>query len=184
MTFASWYLVQCPMRRRLALISAIALITHTSPSSGSAAEHVASPSVLDIQQSLLFVPDRMTHYHVPGLSAACIHNGTVEWTQAFGVNLWFTKKSRLRRRRPLTLWQPCGPILWGQGARRPQDVECCGAMSASQGYESSWVLKVMMGNEAKKEARFEPVGAPAKRVSDRPQLQLHQLLQLLVIVWF
>src|SRR5262249_52896144 len=28
---------------------------------------------------------RMAHYHVPGLSIACIHNGTVEWTQAFGV---------------------------------------------------------------------------------------------------
>lgn len=27
----------------------------------------------------------MAHYHVPGLSLACIHNGTVEWAQAFGV---------------------------------------------------------------------------------------------------
>jgi CubicO group peptidase (beta-lactamase class C family) len=27
----------------------------------------------------------MAHYHVPGLSLACIHNGTVAWTQAFGV---------------------------------------------------------------------------------------------------
>jgi CubicO group peptidase (beta-lactamase class C family) len=35
--------------------------------------------------SLRFVPDRMAHYRVPGLSLACIHNGTVEWTQAFGV---------------------------------------------------------------------------------------------------
>ena len=61
------------------LLSAIALITHASPPSGS-----ASPSVEDIQQSLRFVPARMAHYHVPGLSLACIHNGTVEWTQAFG----------------------------------------------------------------------------------------------------
>lgn len=61
------------------LLSAIALITHASPPSGS-----ASPSVGDIQQSLRFVPARMAHYHVPGLSLACIHNGTVEWTQAFG----------------------------------------------------------------------------------------------------
>jgi CubicO group peptidase (beta-lactamase class C family) len=37
------------------------------------------------EQSLRFVPDRMAHYHVPGLSLACIHNGTVEWTQVFGV---------------------------------------------------------------------------------------------------
>jgi CubicO group peptidase (beta-lactamase class C family) len=35
--------------------------------------------------SLHFVPDRMAHYRVPGLSLACIHNGTVNWTQAFGV---------------------------------------------------------------------------------------------------
>jgi CubicO group peptidase (beta-lactamase class C family) len=27
----------------------------------------------------------MAHYHVPGLSLACILNGAVEWTQAFGV---------------------------------------------------------------------------------------------------
>ena len=37
------------------------------------------------EQSLRFVPDRMAHYRVPGLSLACIHNGTVEWTRAFGV---------------------------------------------------------------------------------------------------
>jgi CubicO group peptidase (beta-lactamase class C family) len=27
----------------------------------------------------------MAHYHVPGLSLAFIHNGTVDWTRAFGV---------------------------------------------------------------------------------------------------
>ncbi|PYY12573.1 MAG: penicillin-binding protein [Acidobacteria bacterium] len=48
-------------------------------------ERVASPSAQDIQQSLRFVPDRMAHYHVPGLSLACIHNGIVQWAQAFGV---------------------------------------------------------------------------------------------------
>ena len=37
------------------------------------------------EQSLRFVPDRMAHYRVPGLSLACIHNGTVEGTQVFGV---------------------------------------------------------------------------------------------------
>jgi CubicO group peptidase (beta-lactamase class C family) len=35
--------------------------------------------------SLRFVPDRMAHYRVAGLSLAYIHNGTVMWTQAFGV---------------------------------------------------------------------------------------------------
>ena len=69
----------------LGLFSAIALVGQTIPLSGTAAKRVASPSVQDIQQSLRFVPDRMAHYHVPGLSLACIHNGTVEWTQAFGV---------------------------------------------------------------------------------------------------
>ena len=39
----------------------------------------------DIGQSLRFVPDRMAYYHVRGLSLACIRNGAVEWTQAFGV---------------------------------------------------------------------------------------------------
>src|SRR5260221_9011911 len=74
--------------RRLALsglLSVIALISQTSPPSGTAGERVASPSVQDIQQSLRFVPDRMAHYHVPGLSLAFIHNDTVGWTQAFGV---------------------------------------------------------------------------------------------------
>ena len=74
--------------RRLALsglLSVIALISQTSPPSGTAGERVAPPSVQDIQQSLRFVPDRMAHYHVPGLSLAFIHNGTVGWTQAFGV---------------------------------------------------------------------------------------------------
>lgn len=37
------------------------------------------------EESLRFVPDRMTHYHVPGLSLAFVHAGTVAWTQAFGV---------------------------------------------------------------------------------------------------
>jgi CubicO group peptidase (beta-lactamase class C family) len=76
------------VNRRLALsglFSAIALIAHASPPSGTAVERVASPSLQDIQQSLRFVPDRMAHYHVPGLSLACIRNGTVEWTQAFGI---------------------------------------------------------------------------------------------------
>ena len=67
------------------LLSAIALITPTSPPLSTAVEGVTSPSVQDIQQSLLFVPDRMAHDHVPGLSLACIHNGTVAWTQTFGV---------------------------------------------------------------------------------------------------
>jgi CubicO group peptidase (beta-lactamase class C family) len=67
------------------LFTAIALVSQTIPLSGTAAERVASPSVQDIQQSLHFIPDRMAYYHVPGLSLACIHNGTVEWTQAFGV---------------------------------------------------------------------------------------------------
>jgi CubicO group peptidase (beta-lactamase class C family) len=66
------------VNRRLALsalLSAVALITHTT-----------ALSTQQVEQSLLrFVPNRMAHYHVPGLSLACIHNGTVEWTQAFGV---------------------------------------------------------------------------------------------------
>jgi CubicO group peptidase (beta-lactamase class C family) len=66
------------------LFSAIALIIYATLPSGSVAERVA-PSMENIQQSLRFVPDRMAHYHVPGLSLACIHNGTVAWTQAFGV---------------------------------------------------------------------------------------------------
>jgi CubicO group peptidase (beta-lactamase class C family) len=67
------------------LFTAIALITQMRPPSVTAVERGASPSAQDIQQSLLFVPDRMAHHHVPGLSLACIHNGTVAWTQAFGV---------------------------------------------------------------------------------------------------
>ena len=76
------------VNRRLALsglFSAIALTSQTIPLSGTAAERVAAPSVQDIQQSLVFVPGRMAHYHIPGFSVACIHNGSVEWTQAFGV---------------------------------------------------------------------------------------------------
>src|SRR5580693_8750094 len=76
----------CELVMRLsALLSAIALITFTTLASGTAAERVTSPSVQDIQQSLRFAPGRMARYHVPGLSLACIHNGTVEWTQALGV---------------------------------------------------------------------------------------------------
>jgi CubicO group peptidase (beta-lactamase class C family) len=76
------------VNRRLALsglLSAIAVIAHASPPSGTAVKPVASPSVQDIQQSLRFVPNRMARYHIRGLSLACIHNGTVAWTQAFGV---------------------------------------------------------------------------------------------------
>src|SRR5258707_13207845 len=64
---------------------AIALIATQTPRSGTVEERVASPSAQDIRQSLLFVPDRMAHYHVLGLSLACIHNGTLEWAQTFGV---------------------------------------------------------------------------------------------------
>jgi len=66
------------VNRRLALsglFSTIALITHTT-----------ALSAQQVEQSLLrFVPNRMARYHIPGLSLACIHNGTVEWTQAFGI---------------------------------------------------------------------------------------------------
>jgi CubicO group peptidase (beta-lactamase class C family) len=76
----------CELVMRLsALFTAIALITQMSPPSVTAVERGASPSVQDIQQSLLFVPNRMAYQHVPGLSLACIHNGSVAWTQAFGV---------------------------------------------------------------------------------------------------
>src|SRR5580700_10112694 len=76
----------CELVMRLsALFTAIALITQMSPPSVTAVERGASPSAQDIQQSLLFVPNRIAHQHVPGLSLACIHNGTVAWTQAFGV---------------------------------------------------------------------------------------------------
>jgi CubicO group peptidase (beta-lactamase class C family) len=71
--------------RLSALFTAITVITQMSPPSVTAEERGASPPAQDIQQSLLFVPDRMAHHHVPGLSLACIHNGTVAWTQAFGV---------------------------------------------------------------------------------------------------
>jgi CubicO group peptidase (beta-lactamase class C family) len=72
--------------RLSALLSAIGLITLMTPPSRTATEPAASPSAQHIQpSSLLFVPGRMVHYHVPGLSLACIHNGTVEWTQAFGA---------------------------------------------------------------------------------------------------
>ena len=71
--------------RLSALLSAIGLITFMTSPSRPAMEPVASSSAQHIRPSLLFVPDRMAHYHVPGLSLACIHNGTVGWTQAFGV---------------------------------------------------------------------------------------------------
>jgi uncharacterized protein (TIGR03435 family) len=76
-----------PLNRRLALsglFTAIALIAHASPLSGTAAERVPSPSV-DIRQPLRFVPDPMAHCHIPGLSLACICNGTVEGTQGFAL---------------------------------------------------------------------------------------------------
>jgi hypothetical protein len=74
----------CELVIRLSvLLSAIALITLTTLASGTASEPVASPSPQQIEQSLrLVVPDRMAHYYIRGLSLACIHNGTVEWTQA------------------------------------------------------------------------------------------------------
>jgi len=76
----------CELVMRLsALFTAIALISQTIPLSGTAAERVPSRSVQDIQQSLRFIPDRMAHYHVPGLSLAFIHNGTVGWTQLSGL---------------------------------------------------------------------------------------------------
>jgi CubicO group peptidase (beta-lactamase class C family) len=77
----------CELVMRLsALFSAITLIILRTAPSGTAAERVASPSAQHIEQSLLlFVPDRMAHYHVPGVSLALIHNGTVEWAQAFGL---------------------------------------------------------------------------------------------------
>jgi CubicO group peptidase (beta-lactamase class C family) len=66
------------VNRRLALsvlFSAIALVTHTT-----------ALSAQQVEQSLLrFVPNRMAHYHVSGLSLAFIHDGNVGWTQAFGV---------------------------------------------------------------------------------------------------
>jgi CubicO group peptidase (beta-lactamase class C family) len=72
--------------RLSALLFVIGLITLMTRPSGTAPQPVASPSTQPIQpSSLLFVPGRMAHYHVPGLSLACIHDGTVEWTQAFGV---------------------------------------------------------------------------------------------------
>src|SRR5215471_11147095 len=64
---------------------AAALIAYTTLPRGTAAEHIASPSVQDVQQSLRFIPERLAHYHVPGLSLACIHNGAVGWAQVFGV---------------------------------------------------------------------------------------------------
>lgn len=67
------------------VVAGVLLQLSTSPR-GTGEEHSGLPSAQHVQQSLLhFVPDRMAHYHVAGLSLACIHNGTVEWTQTFGV---------------------------------------------------------------------------------------------------
>lgn len=67
-----------PINRRLALsgvFSAIALIMHTT-----------ALSTQQVEQSFLrFAPNRMAHYHIPGLSLAFIHDGTVGWSQAFGI---------------------------------------------------------------------------------------------------
>jgi CubicO group peptidase (beta-lactamase class C family) len=73
--------------RRVALsgmLFAIALAACSNPRRGSA-EGTGAPTVYDIQQALRFVPDRMDYFHVPGLSLACIHNGSLEWTQSFGA---------------------------------------------------------------------------------------------------
>ena len=76
----------CELVMRLsAVFTAIALIAQIGPLSVTAMERGVSPSAQDIHQALLFVPDRMARQHVPGLSLACIHDGTVAWTQAFGV---------------------------------------------------------------------------------------------------
>lgn len=67
---AVWCLLETTAMRLIALLLAVVL---------------ASGRVVTTDQSLRFVPDRMAHYRVPGLSLACIHNGKIEWTQAFGV---------------------------------------------------------------------------------------------------
>jgi CubicO group peptidase (beta-lactamase class C family) len=67
------------------LFTVIVLITYINTLSVTAVERGTSPSAQDIQQSLVFVPNRMAHDDVPGLSLACIHNGAVAWTQVFGV---------------------------------------------------------------------------------------------------
>src|ERR1700679_2946346 len=37
-----------------------------------------------------------------------------------------TEKTRARRTWPLTIWQPCEPISWAEGAQCPQDVDATG----------------------------------------------------------
>ena len=64
--------------RLTALLLAVVLMTEPALLAMSGCADTA-------EQSLRFVPDRMAHDHVPGLSLACIHNDTVEWTQVFGV---------------------------------------------------------------------------------------------------
>jgi CubicO group peptidase (beta-lactamase class C family) len=68
---------------RSALLATIALRAQTTPPPLAAEEHVLPPQ--KIQESLRFVPGRMTHYHVPGVSLALIHNDNIDWTQTFGV---------------------------------------------------------------------------------------------------
>jgi CubicO group peptidase (beta-lactamase class C family) len=46
---------------------------------------ISSGSTDITEPSLRFVPGRMAHDHIPGLSVACIHNSAVEWTRVFGV---------------------------------------------------------------------------------------------------
>lgn len=72
--------------RRLAvsvLFASVALLAHTTLPARAAADQSAPPQ--QIQQTLRFVPRRMAHYHVPGLSLALIHNGKSDWAQTFGV---------------------------------------------------------------------------------------------------
>jgi len=72
---------------RLLALSALAVsfvvAIPAAPRTGAPREVIVRDQ--QIQDSLRFVPDRMAHYHVPGLSLAFVHDGTVEWTQAFGV---------------------------------------------------------------------------------------------------
>ena len=81
-------MVIATVKSRLALsglLFGVASLASATLPQGAPAGRIASPSVQDIQQSLSFVPDRMAYYHVPGLSVACIHNGSLAWTQTFGV---------------------------------------------------------------------------------------------------
>ena len=72
--------------RRLAVwgwFAGVALLAHMTQAPRAAADQPAPPP--GIQQSLRFVPGRMVHYHVPGLSLALIHDGNLDWAQTFGV---------------------------------------------------------------------------------------------------